>query len=174
MASDLEAVMLEEEEALNTSGVRECLVRWDMEMVTLGSGGGVVNDADAISATLAREVKSKAFRLLVDYKKPGFSSVKAGHGQASFIRREKIGASPGGLKEYAVVPVTAKHNIRRYAEYYAQANPKMLIDGPGRHHVSRLKLDEYARSPDFASARKPRVDPCYFFAISSLFLRFVL
>jgi hypothetical protein len=128
MASDLEARMLEEEEAQNPSGIPECLVRWDMEMVTLGSGGAVVNDADAMSATLAREVKSKAFRLLVDYKKPGFSSVKAGHGQASFIRREKIGASPGGLEEYAVIPVTAKHNIRRYDGYDAQANPKMLID----------------------------------------------
>jgi hypothetical protein len=95
-----------------------------MEMVTLGSGGGVMNDADAISATLAREVKSKAFRLLVIYKKPGLASVKAGHGQASFIRREQIGASPGGLEEYAVVPVTAKHNLRRYGEYDAQANLK--------------------------------------------------
>jgi hypothetical protein len=54
MASDLEAHMLEEEEALNPSGVPECLVCWDMEMVTLGSGGAVVNDHDAISSTLAR------------------------------------------------------------------------------------------------------------------------
>jgi hypothetical protein len=44
------------------------------------------------------------------------------------IRHEKIGASPGGSEQYAVVPATAKHNIRRYAEYDARANPKLLID----------------------------------------------
>jgi hypothetical protein len=124
MASDLEARMMEEEEAKNPCGVPECLV--DMNKRIINNGGGFVDNVKAISTNLTREVTLKAFRLLVDFKEPGLSTERPGHGQAGLIRQDMINTSLGGSDEYAVVPVTAKHNLHKWGKYEAR-NPKMFL-----------------------------------------------
>jgi hypothetical protein len=146
MASDLETRLMEEkeEEMRNLCGVPECLVDMNKEMVS--NGGGIVDNVDAISPSLALEVKSKAFRLLVSFVQAGYSTVYPGHGQAGLIRQEAINTSPGLSHDYAAIPVTAKHNIRRLEEFDAQPNPFMLLN---ESHKVRTTFQDTNYSPSF-------------------------
>lgn len=154
MASDLETHLREELQAelRNPCGVPECLVDMNKEMVS--NGGGLVDNVAAISPELALEVKSKAFRLLVSFLQEGYSTVYPGHGQAGLIRQEAINTSPGLLHDYAVIPVTAKHNIRRLEEsdcrqpnpLDAQPNPFMLLN---ESHKVRTTFEDTNYSPRF-------------------------
>ena len=96
----------------NPPGVAECLVQTDLQIKPWGLGQ--VDNTERISQVLVREVLSKCRPLEINFPVTRGCS-KTGHGQGGFIRREAIHSSPGGTRttKYSVIPVTAKHNLRR-------------------------------------------------------------
>ena len=111
MASDLEQRMSFEEETKNLIGVPECLIHMERRVVLHGAGR--VDNPDAIPAELTGYVRPKAHCLVVHFRKEGEVLKRPGYGQVGFIRKDKIQTSPGGTEDFSVVPVTAKHNLRR-------------------------------------------------------------
>jgi hypothetical protein len=107
----------EEEEGQGIGGVPECLIRDSKRIVPQGVLAKV-DDTDAIGLEVSSLVSMKAHALTtLYYVEDGAhcKSVMHGQGQIGFIRREKIPPSPGetGRRHFAVVPVTARHNLRR-------------------------------------------------------------
>lgn len=99
---------------MNPTGVSECLVEPNKTVVPWGLGH--VDDPDAISTLLVREIQQKCMPLEVFLlPEGGASSGKTGHAQGGFIRVDPIQARPGGksIMNYSVLPITAKHNLRR-------------------------------------------------------------
>ena len=92
------------------SGVAECLV--DLSRKTQEYGPARVDDPGSISIDLAAEVSMKAFLLKTFFAPPGVPLAKPSQGQIGFLRAERIQTSPGGSPQFAVVPFTAKHNLR--------------------------------------------------------------
>jgi hypothetical protein len=106
----------ESDEQGTIGGVAECLIVDTRRTVPKGVGVNV-DDEDAVtSEVLLHDVSPKAHGITTVYwidEGESFSA-KHGHGQMGFIRREQIPSSPGQVgKHFAVVPVTAKHNLRR-------------------------------------------------------------
>lgn len=103
----------EEEELSIVPGCPECLVHDHLRIVH--HGRGFVDNTTLISEELCTEVSTKAFLLEVLYHKdlpPTYRRVM-GYGQVGMIRQEELPKSPGTLsRHFAVVPVTAKHNMR--------------------------------------------------------------
>eukprot|EP00978_Attheya_sp_CCMP212_P035755 scaffold157508_cov60-Attheya_sp.AAC.7 len=109
-------------------GVAECLV--NAGRVIARHGLAYVDDKGSISEDLATAVVKKAFLLEVSFAKPQSILLRPGEGQVGFIRRSPIPSSPGGSPHFAVVPITAKHNLRSYlddAAYGMEARSSELI-----------------------------------------------
>lgn len=92
------------------SGVAECLV--DLSRKTQEYGPTRVDNTGSMSIDLAAEVSMKAFLLKTFFAPPGVPLAKPSQGQVGFLRAEPIQSSPGGRPQFAVVPLTAKHNLR--------------------------------------------------------------
>jgi hypothetical protein len=110
-------LVLTNEEKGVVGGVPECLVVDSRKIVRQGLMANV-DDEDALTTAVSYPASLKAHDLSVVYAvdEGSFKSVKRGHRQIGFIRREAIASSPGesGRKHFAVIPVTAKHNLRRW------------------------------------------------------------
>jgi hypothetical protein len=109
-------------------GVAECLV--NAGRVIARHGLAYVDDKGSISEDLATAVVKKAFLLEVSFAKPQSILLRPGEGQVGFIRRSPIPSSAGGSPHFAVVPITAKHNLRSYlddAAYGMEARSSELI-----------------------------------------------
>jgi hypothetical protein len=108
----------ENEEDHAIGGVPECLIV-DSRKITRQGLMANVDDSDVITSVVSFPVSVKTHNLTVRYEVDGgqeaFKSIKCGHGQIGFIRREAIASSPGefGRKHFAVISVTAKHNLCR-------------------------------------------------------------
>jgi hypothetical protein len=90
-----------------------------------------VDSIGALSTTLTGEIQPKAFCSMVVYFKAKNAVLeRPGHGQVGFIRQTKIKTSPGGMDDFSVVPVTAKHNLRGYSRLgdLHAIQSKILID----------------------------------------------
>ena len=134
MASNLEERLEQEKKAANPVGVPECLINWEREVKAWGAGH--VDNTEALSRELTTEVQPKAFQLVVKFQEPGYTSIKKGDGQVGFLRKDRIAASHGGSTlQYSVIPVTAKHNLRR------------------------LKKEGKVLHANFAEALLPSIDP---------------
>mmetsp|Transcript_29125 Transcript_29125/g.44026 ORF Transcript_29125/g.44026 Transcript_29125/m.44026 type:complete len:316 (+) Transcript_29125:163-1110(+) len=92
--------------------VAECLV--DFSRKTQQHGVAYVDNPEVISEELAAEVSMKAFVLKTFYAPPGAVLAKPSQGQVGFLRQERIPSD--GRSQYAVTPVTAKHNLIRILE----------------------------------------------------------
>ena len=91
-------------------GVAECLI--DMSRTTVVYGTTHVDNPQAVSKEFAAQQSSKAFALSVYFLRPGSVISKPAEGQVGFLRGACVATSPGGKPQYAVTPVTAKHNLR--------------------------------------------------------------
>lgn len=94
----------------------------------LSTTGGFVDNTTLISEELCTEVSTKAFLLEVLYHKdipPTYRRVM-GYGQVGMIRQEElIPKSPGTIsRHFAVVPVTAKRNLRCINMFPTIPHPK--------------------------------------------------
>ena len=116
------------------AAVPECLV--SLERNTVVHGSAYADNPDAISTDLMSEVRTKAHRMVTWYHRPGDRLLHAGHCQMGFLRRQPIRTSPGGSpQDFAVYPVTSKHNIRRVvkeAEAYDATSSEVIfgLEGP--------------------------------------------
>jgi hypothetical protein len=109
-------------------GVAECLV--NAGRVIARHGLAYVDDKGSISEDLATAAVQKAFALEVGFAKPQSILLKPGEGQVGLIRRSPIPPTPGGSPQFAVVPITAKHNLRSYlddAAYGLEARSAELL-----------------------------------------------
>ena len=115
MADELTIALMAEENEIQGSGVAECLI--DLARTTVQYGTARVDNPSSISQELAASQASKAFTLRTLFGIPGSSVTKPSQGQVGFLRGDPIPpiASPGGQisMQYAVTPVTAKHNLRQ-------------------------------------------------------------
>lgn len=102
---------MDEENEILGSGVAECLI--DLGRTTVQYGAARVDNPSSISTELAARQSAKAFGLRTLFGIPGSSVTKPSQGQVGFIRGGRIPPSPGGHIQYAVTPVTAKHNLRQ-------------------------------------------------------------
>ena len=98
------------------NGVPECLILDSRKVVKQGLVAHV-DDSDAVTPRVSYPASFKSHNLKVKYMvdEGELRSIKYGHGQIGFIRREAIQYSPGSpnIQHHAVIPVTAKHNLRR-------------------------------------------------------------
>lgn len=104
----------EEEELSIIPGCPECLIHDHLRIVHYGRG--FVDNTASLSEELCTEVCTKACLIEILYHKnlpPTYRRVM-GYGQVGMIRQEELlPTSPGTQKRhFAVVPVTAKHNLR--------------------------------------------------------------
>jgi len=114
MADEVARRMKEEEERKNPVGVAECLVDDSLRMHPVGLTRGRVDNEQAISSTLARDVLPKALPLELFFPVAELNIDIPGYGQGGFIRRGVLQRSPGeSVQRYSVVPITAKHNLRQ-------------------------------------------------------------
>jgi hypothetical protein len=111
MADELAIALMAEENEIQGSGVAECLI--GLARTTVQYGTARVDNPSSISQELAASQASKAFTLRTLFGIPGSSVTKASQGQVGFLRGGSILPSPGGQIQYAVTPVTAKHNLRQ-------------------------------------------------------------
>jgi hypothetical protein len=111
MADELTIALMAEENMIQGSGVAECLI--DLARTTVLYGTAHVDNPLSISQELAAAQASKAFTLRTLFGIPGSCVTKPSQGQVGFLRGDAIPPSPGGQMQYAVTPVTAKHNLRR-------------------------------------------------------------
>jgi hypothetical protein len=82
------------------------------------------------SEDLATAAVQKAFPLEVSFGKPQSILLRPGEGQVGLIRRSPIPSNPGESPHFAVVPITAKHNLRSYlddAVYGLEARSAALL-----------------------------------------------
>jgi hypothetical protein len=138
MADDFEGRLVEEETSKDPIGIPECLADMTRRLVTVETGR--VDNAEAISKDRVGEVQSKAFRIIVFFKTVRSFLEKPGWGQAGFIRQNKIQMNPDAIKEYSVIPVTAKHNLRQVNEFHAVATKILLDETIQASFISRFKL----------------------------------
>jgi len=110
MADEIGASLLANDDDFLWSGVAGCLV--DLSRKTQPHGQANVDNPESISIELAAEVSMKAFSLKTFFAPPGTPLAKPSQGQVGFLREERIQSSPSGRTQYAVVPCTAKHNLR--------------------------------------------------------------
>jgi len=105
---------------MNPIGVSECLV--DNSKTVVPWGMGHVDDPNAISQLLVREVREKCMPLEVYLaRESGAISGRIGHAQGGFIRCEPIQTSPGGsTTNFSVFAITAKHNLHRVTDMLQQ------------------------------------------------------
>ena len=67
---------------------------------------------DAMIPSLMSAVRLKTHRMITCYRRPSGIYNIPGHGQMRFIRGDPIQISPRVPRDFAVCPVTAKHNLR--------------------------------------------------------------
>jgi hypothetical protein len=125
MASDLEQRLAEEEKAKNLIGIPECLA--DITRRVVPHGAGRVDNSAALSIALTGEIQPKAFGMVVYFRASGSVLKRPGYGQVGFVRQMKIKSNPGGTDHFSVMPVTAKHNLRRLSNFEA-IETEILID----------------------------------------------
>jgi len=135
----MEGVHLEDD---NLMGIAECLV--NPGRVIVRHGFAYVDDKESISEELADCVVTKVFPLEVEFSLPESNFFKPGEGQVGLLRRDKLAAtSPGGSPQFAVTPVTAKHNLRNLLnepKYGMEAKGARLLVQSGDRVVGWLRL----------------------------------
>jgi hypothetical protein len=130
MADDIAAWVPDEQLRFdaNPTGVAECLVNTDRRIVSWGIGH--VDDPNAISKTLVRQIQPKCMPLEIALKADeGSVFAKNGNGQGGFIRRDPIEESPGASRtlKYSVYSITAKHNLRRVTDTHHQVHRPYMV-----------------------------------------------
>lgn len=127
----------EQEARRNPAGVSECLIDPRLRMQRVGLVGlGHVDNNDAITEDVANQVRPKAIPLDLYYPMDDgvdFSFYTLGYGQCALIRKGAISRSPGETSFHCtVVPVTAKHNLRRVVknkdEVYIPKRAEMEVE----------------------------------------------
>jgi hypothetical protein len=111
MADELTIALMAEENEIQGSGVAECLI--DVARTTVQCGTARVDNPSSISQELAVSQLSKAFTLRTLFGISGSCVTKPSQGQVGFLRGDPIAPSPSGQMQYAVTPVTVKHNLRQ-------------------------------------------------------------
>lgn len=133
-------------------GIAECII--DMQKKSVVVQVGTVDDVAAISEDLASEVQRKARTLLVlleEEEKKEAPAVPRGHGQVGFLRQNKTQTSPGGTQHYSVVPVTAKHNLRRVkrisdGKFFKSYDAQVAVPGSMMY---RIYFDDMGNQDEF-------------------------
>lgn len=126
---------MEEVENDTLVGIAECMA--NPGRVVARHSFAYVDDKESISEELADCVVTKAFPLEVEFSLPGSAFVKPGEGQVGLLRRNSLKAtSPGGSPQFAVTPVTTKHNLRNLLnepKYAMEARgARLLLQGGDR------------------------------------------
>jgi hypothetical protein len=122
MADDIAAWVPDEQELrfdANPIGVAECLVNMERRIASWGIGH--VDDADAISMSLVRQIHPKCMPLEIALESANRSLfVKTGNARGVFIRCDPIQESPGGstMLKHSVYSITVKHNLLRVTDSF--------------------------------------------------------
>eukprot|EP00978_Attheya_sp_CCMP212_P016202 scaffold42250_cov44-Attheya_sp.AAC.1 len=145
MADEIGVSILLNENDIQGSGVAECLI--DLSRKTQQYGQTKVDNPASISKDLAAEVAMKAFLLKTFFAPPGTPLARPSQGQVGFVRgAERIQSSPGGRAQYAVTPITAKHNLRHIQTKAKHGGREIVLDAmstesyPPWDHESKLYL----------------------------------
>jgi len=147
MADDIAAWVPDEQLRFdaNPTGVADCLVNMDRRIVSWGIGH--VDDPDAISKSLVRQIHPKCMPLEISLESDkGSLFVKTGNVQGGFIRRDPIQESPGRSTtlNYSVYSITAKHNLRRVTD--------------SLHHVHRPYMANFRVPGGLVRVNSPDLD----------------